>query len=56
MTEAQKREHKKSLQKKCIDIIDKRIAAIRIAMKDAQATANNEEKAVPATSMKHPVR
>lgn len=44
MTEAQKREHKKCLQKKCICIIEKRIAAIRITMNDAQATANNEEK------------
>lgn len=44
MTEAQKREHKKRLQKKCIDIIEKRIAAIHIAMNDVQASANNEEK------------
>lgn len=44
MTEAQKREHKKRLQKKCIAIIEKRIHNIRISMNAAQATANNEEK------------
>ena len=44
MTEAQKREHKKRLQKKCVDIIEKRIDNIHIAMNAAQDTANNEEK------------
>ena len=44
MTEAQKMEHKKRLQKKFVDIIEKLIDNIHIAMNAAQDTANNEEK------------
>lgn len=44
MTEIQKRDCKKRLQKKCIEIIEERITTIRMAMNDAQASANNEEK------------
>ena len=44
MTATEKRAHKLRLHKKCKDIIENRIAAIRMAMNDAQASANSEEK------------
>ncbi len=44
MTETQKREYKIRLQNKCKALIEKRITAIRIAINEAQASANNEEK------------
>ncbi len=44
MTETEKRAHKLRLYEKCKNIIEDRIAAIRMAMNDAQASANSEEK------------
>lgn len=44
MTDTEKKERKKRLQKKCVEILEARISSIRAAMNDAQASANNEEK------------
>ncbi len=44
MTEPEKREHKKRLQKKCVDIFEERAASIRSSMNEAQSMANSEEK------------
>ncbi len=44
MTKPEKIDRKKRLQKKCMDIIEARIANIRAAMDDAQSAANNEDK------------
>ncbi len=44
MTEKQKKEYKKKLKKKCIAIIEERLANIHISMAGAQAAANYEEK------------
>lgn len=44
MTEIQKREYKKRLHRKCVEIIENRITTIRTTMNEAQAAANNEEK------------
>ncbi len=53
MTLSEKINYKITLQKKCIGILEDRIYSIRIAMQEAQAAANSEEKkAALAISMK----
>ena len=44
MSDSEKIEHKISLQKKCIAILEERICSIRLAMQEAQLAANSEEK------------
>ncbi|MEO6636948.1 MAG: hypothetical protein ABIN25_01655 [Ginsengibacter sp.] len=41
---SKKTKYKIALKKKCIDILDERIRSIKLAMHEAQAAANNEEK------------